>query len=167
MTVVGGRDLAQLKSLAKKKRKQQEQLLAKLKKLPSAKLDAIINEADAKQFKQIDCLACANCCKTTPPLIVQKDIQRIAKHLNLSAGDFMQQYVEMDEDGDFVLNQTPCPFLGADNYCSIYEVRPKACSEYPHTQQQSQKSFLKITLENTAVCPAVYNIFEVLDQKLK
>ena len=67
---------------------------------------------------------------------------------------------------DYVLQTVPCTFLGEDNSCSIYEVRPKACREYPHTNRIKQHQILNLTEKNVEVCPAVYNIVEKLKKKL-
>jgi Fe-S-cluster containining protein len=159
-------EISTLKPLAAAKRKQFEQLLPKLKQLPSSKLDDIIQEKHAQLFEKINCLDCANCCKTTSPIILPNDMDRMAKYLNISKSALIRQYIIMDEDGDFVLNTAPCPFLADDNKCNIYDARPKACSEYPHTQQRKQNTILKISLENTAVCPAVFRIFEYLEKTI-
>ncbi|HHB52620.1 MAG TPA: YkgJ family cysteine cluster protein, partial [Saprospiraceae bacterium] len=60
----------------------------------------------------------------------------------------------------FVFSQTPCVFLEDNNYCSIYEIRPKACREYPHTD--SKKISLGLMKKNISVCPAVFEIVEEL-----
>lgn len=124
-------------------------------------------ELHEDEFSRTDCLNCANCCKTTGPLFTQKDIERIAKHFKMKPGEFIDTYLRMDEDNDFVLQQVPCPFLGADNYCSIYEKRPKACREYPHTDRKDFHKISNITIKNTAVCPAAYNIVEEMKKRLK
>lgn len=129
-----------------------------LKKMKDKALDEMIHEAHEEAFDCIDCLKCANCCKTTGPLFTQKDVERIAKHLRIKPGDFIESYLRIDEDNDFVLKTTPCTFLGADNYCSIYEVRPKACAAYPHTDMRGQKKILPLTLKNAEMCPAVAKI---------
>lgn len=113
-------------------------------------------------FRQIDCLTCANCCKTTSPIFRDVDIERISKHMGLRPAHFTERYLHLDEDNDWVLNAAPCPFLGADNYCSIYEVRPKACREYPHTDRKNITQILELTYRNTMVCPAVASIVEKL-----
>src|SRR5690554_7171782 len=87
-------------------------------------------------FKKTDCLTCANCCKTTGPLSTQTDIERIAKHLRMKPQQFANQYLRIDEDKDYVLQNVPCTFLDAENYCLIYDVRPKACREYPHRSEE-------------------------------
>ena len=56
---------------------------------------------------------------------------------------FTEQFLQLDEENDYVLKSVPCTFLDADNYCSIYEVRPKACREFPHTDR---KKFQQISL---------------------
>lgn len=111
-------------------------------------------------FEQIDCLTCANCCKTTSPIFRDVDIDRIAKHMGMRPSHFTERYLHIDEDNDWVLNSSPCAFLGADNYCSIYEVRPKACREYPHTDRKHMTQILELTYKNTMVCPAVASIVE-------
>lgn len=134
-------------------------LFTNLKKMPSAKVDQLFNDAHEVVFAKTDCLTCANCCKTTSPLFIQKDIERLAKHLKLKPGQFLQQYLEMDEDGDFVFNSpAPCPFLAKNNYCSVYEARPNACREYPHTNQRKMKGILDLTQKNIEICPAVEQI---------
>ena len=67
-------------------------------------------------------------------------------------------YLRMDEEGDYVLQKSPCAFLGTDNYCSIYDIRPLACREYPHTDRKNIHQILDLTLKNTEVCPAVADI---------
>lgn len=123
-------------------------------------------ELHEDEFSRTDCLTCANCCKTTGPLFTQKDIERIAKHFRMKPGEFIDTYLRLDEENDFVLQKVPCPFLGADNYCSIYEKRPKACREYPHTDRKDFHKISNITIRNTAVCPAAYNIVEEMKRRL-
>jgi len=152
--------------MAAKVRPSNQQLVARLRRRPKAELDFTIHDLHVQEFKKIDCLDCANCCKSTPALLVQKDINRISSHLGMSAGQFMTKFVEMDEDGDFVFNASPCPLLGEDNYCSVYDVRPASCADYPHTTRNRQIRILDLSLENTAVCPAVFRIFEKLNDQM-
>ena len=115
-----------------------------------------------------DCLLlqCANCCKTTGPLFTDNDISRISRHLRMKPAAFMQAYLRVDEDGDHVLKELPCPFLGADNYCGIYEVRPRACREYPHTDRKRFYQIHAITMKNMAICPAAFRIVEDMKKRL-
>jgi len=64
----------------------------------------------------------------------------------------------MDEEEDYVLKSSPCSFLEKDNSCSIYDVRPLACREYPHTDRKNMFQVLEITAENSLICPAVARI---------
>jgi len=155
-------DFEQFYIEAKSKRKENKKFFQKLKKKKSGEIDKMFNEAHDEVFECTDCLKCANCCKTTGPLFTQKDIERIAKHLRLKPGQFVEQYLRVDEDNDYVLQQVPCTFLGTDNYCSIYEVRPKACREFPHTDDNKMQRHFNITVKNVEICPAVYEIVEKL-----
>ena len=150
----------ELKKKALNQKKSNKKLLGKLKKKKGTLIDELFQEAHDYIFSCTDCLKCANCCKTTGPLFTDKDIDRISKHLNLKPIKFISQYLKIDEDGDYVLQSIPCEFLGHDNYCSIYDVRPKACLEYPHTNRKKQHQILKVNLKNTEICPAVFKIFE-------
>ncbi|HKJ49597.1 MAG TPA: YkgJ family cysteine cluster protein [Christiangramia sp.] len=159
--------LKRLPEKAKDKKKENRKFFSRLKKRPPKDLDSIMVELHEDEFSRTDCLTCANCCKTTGPLFTQKDIERIAKHFRMKPGEFIDTYLRLDEENDFVLQQVPCPFLGADNYCSIYEKRPKACREYPHTDRKDFHKISSITIRNTAVCPAAYNIVEEMKKRLK
>ncbi len=159
--------LQDLKSKAQKSREENKRFFEKLKKKTPKDLDEKFSAFHDEAFEHIDCLQCANCCKTTGPLFLQKDIERLAHHFRIKPAKFIEQYLHIDEDGDYVLNALPCPFLGEDNYCSVYESRPNACREYPHTNQRKMHTIFKETLSNTAVCPAVFEIVERLKQNYK
>ncbi len=132
-------------------------------KLKSVKrLDDVFRVAHEAEFKKRDCLNCANCCKTTSPIFRDTDVKRIAKHLRLKESQFIDNYLRMDEDSDLVLKTSPCAFLEADNTCSIYEYRPLACREYPHTNRKNMYQILELTAANTQICPAVAAIVDKL-----
>lgn len=152
---------------AKDKYNETKKYFSKLKKKPPKNLDYLMQELHDHEFKKTDCLQCANCCKTTGPLFTEKDIHRIAKHLRLKPQQFIAQYLHIDEDQDYVLQSLPCPFLGDDNYCSIYDVRPKACSEFPHTDRKKFLQISNLTLKNVAICPAAFNIVESMKRRIK
>lgn len=148
---------------SKAQKKQIKKRLAELKKTDPPDLDSTFHRLHDEAFEEIDCLECANCCKTTGPRFTDKDIERIAGHQGMKPGQFTQKYLRLDEDGDYVLQRVPCPFLGADNYCGIYEVRPKACRQYPHTDHRNIQQVLDITDANSRICPAVAKIVLQLD----
>lgn len=60
--------------VAKKKRAENKKFLERLKKQKPGHLDGIVQELNDVAFEEIDCLQCANCCKTTGPLLLNKDI---------------------------------------------------------------------------------------------
>jgi len=159
--------LKDLPKKAKDKHNENKKFFAKLKKRPPKHLDLKMQELHEEEFKRTDCLTCANCCKTTGPLFTNKDIERISKHFRQKPAQFIDTYLRVDEDNDHVLQQVPCTFLGEDNYCSIYEVRPKACREYPHTDRKDFHKISNITLNNTAICPAAFNIVEEMKRRIK
>lgn len=143
-----------------------KKFLQKLRKKSPKNLDYIVQETHDAVFQEIDCLECANCCKTTGPLFTEKDIERISKHLRMKIADFEARYLRVDEDNDKVLQTLPCTFLDSDNYCTIYEVRPKACREYPHTDRKKIYQINEIMLKNIPICPAAEKFVERLKSVL-
>lgn len=160
-------NLEQYKKQAEQKQKEHKKFLDGLKKKPPKQLDYVVQETHDEVFRKIDCLSCANCCKTTGPLYVEKDIERIAKHLKMKQVDFEKQFLRVDEDNDKVLQNLPCYFLNDDNTCSIYEVRPKACREFPHTDRKKIYQINNLTIKNTLICPAAYEFVELLKKNLE
>lgn len=156
-----------LPKLAKDKHKENKTFFTKLKKKPPKQLDYLMQDLHEEEFERTDCLECANCCKTTGPLFTDKDIERIAKYLKLKPQQFVAQYLRLDEDNDHVLQQLPCTFLDAENYCMIYDVRPKACREFPHTDRKKFQQISNLTLKNVAVCPAAFRIVENMKKHIK
>ncbi len=160
-------DLQHLEKRAKEKLKENKKFFQRLKKKTPKHLDILMQELHQDEFEQTDCLTCANCCKTTSPIFTPKDIERIAKHLRLKIADFESQYLRVDEDNFKVLKSAPCPFLDErDNMCFIYDVRPKACSEYPHTDRRKFIQIANLTIKNTEICPATFRIVEELKKRL-
>jgi Fe-S-cluster containining protein len=144
-------------------RKRYKRLLEKadrnevLKKLP-----ALHDEA----FEKIDCLQCANCCKNYSPRFKTPDIKRISAHLRMKQGEFIETFLKLDEDGDYVVKSRPCPFLGNDNQCRIYEQRPSDCVRFPYTDEDVLLKRPAITMKNSEFCPIVFHVLESLSQSL-
>ena len=159
--------LKQLPKLAEEARKENKKYFINLKKRTPKNLDYVMQELHNKEFAKTDCLDCGNCCKTTSPIFTDKDIERISKHLKMKVAAFTTQYLERDEDDFMVLKTAPCSFLDeSDNTCFIYDVRPKACAEYPHTNRKKFINISDLTVANTAICPAAYSIVEALKKAL-
>ncbi len=113
-------------------------------------------------FQRINCLDCGNCCKQYSPRFKTPDIRRIAKLLKMKEGAFIEQYLRLDEEGDYVVKSSPCPFLGSDNYCSIYEERPSDCRRFPYTDEDVFIKRQALTQKNASFCPIVYYVLEKL-----
>ncbi len=122
----------------------------------------ILPELHEEAFANINCLECANCCKNYSPRFKTPDIKRISRHLGMKESAFIETYLRLDEDGDYVVRSTPCPFLGSDNFCGIYDVRPSDCARYPYTDEDVLLKRPQLTLKNSSVCPAVYYVLEKL-----
>lgn len=155
-----------LPKLAKEKHKVHQKFLKKLRQKKPKSLDRDMQVLHDETFEEINCLSCANCCKTIGPLFTNKDIQRIAKRFKIKSTTFVDNYLYLDEDNDYVLKQLPCPFLDDDNRCLIYDVRPKACAEFPHTDRKKFYQINYLTLKNTAVCPAAFSIVEKMLERI-
>ncbi|MEI8087383.1 MAG: YkgJ family cysteine cluster protein [Paludibacter sp.] len=125
-------------------------------------MDLQVHALHDKISQRTDCLSCANCCRSLGPRITDKDLERMAKALRIKASEVVVNYLRIDEDGDMVFKSMPCPFLGADNYCSIYESRPKACREYPHTDRRKFFQIFNLTIKNASTCPIVFEVLEEL-----
>lgn len=124
-------------------------------------------ELHEKAFSKIDCLECAGCCKNYSPRFKTPDIKRISKHLGMRESEFIETYLRVDEEGDFVVQSTPCPFLGTGNYCTIYEQRPSDCRRFPYTDEDVIIKRKELTLKNSSFCPITYYVLEGLMEKLK
>ncbi|EMC32114.1 YkgJ family cysteine cluster protein [Streptococcus mutans] len=159
-------DIGKYHQLALQKQKEHRKFLATLKKKAPKNLDKIVQEVHTEVFREIDCTKCANCCKILGPLFTESDISRIAKHFRMRLPVFEDMYLRVYEDNDKVFKSMPCPFLGEDNLCSIYDVRPKACREFPHTDRKKIYQINHLTIQNTLICPAVYLFVEKLQERL-
>ena len=159
--------LKNLPEKASKEHKANKKFFAKLQKKPPKNLDLVMQDLHNETFKKISCLNCANCCKTTGPLFNTKDVSRIAKFLKMKPKEFENKYLQVDEENDLVLKSLPCSFLAEDNTCLIYEVRPKACAEFPHTDRKKFQQISNLTLKNVAICPAAFEIVEKMKASIK
>ena len=158
-------NLNELQKLAKDSHIETKKFFDKLKKKTPKNMDYVMQDLHDAEFKKTDCLSCANCCKTTGPLFTLADIERIAKYVKQKPQQFIANYLRIDEDNDYVLQTVPCTFLDTDNTCFIYDVRPKACREFPHTDRKKFQQITDLTLKNVAICPAAYNIVEAMKKK--
>ncbi len=125
-------------------------------------LPTLHNEA----FEHIDCLSCANCCKSYSPRFRGPDIKRISKFLGIKEGAFIETYLRVDEEEDYVLKTRPCSFLQEDNTCGIYDVRPSDCSRFPYTDEDVIIKRQPLTLKNSTFCPITYYVLTKLMEQV-
>jgi uncharacterized protein len=151
-----------LKNWEKKSAEHQKKYKDFLKRADKNKVLKQLPNLHEEAFEKIDCLSCANCCRNYSPRFKTPDIKRISKHLKMKEGVFIETYLRVDEDGDYVTKTSPCPFLGEDNFCSIYENRPSDCHRFPYTDEDVIFKRPAITLKNSTFCPAVYFVLEKL-----
>ncbi|UAY51448.1 YkgJ family cysteine cluster protein [Ferruginibacter albus] len=151
-----------LQNWGKKSGERQKEYKRLLNRADKNKVLKALPDLHEEAFSHINCLDCAACCKNYSPRFKTPDIKRISKHLKMKEGDFIETYLRLDEEGDYVVNTKPCPFLGSDNYCSIYDVRPSDCERFPYTDEDVLLKRPNLTLKNSGFCPAVYYVLEKL-----
>ncbi|MEZ4959934.1 MAG: YkgJ family cysteine cluster protein [Saprospiraceae bacterium] len=135
----------------------------RLQRKKGKRLDELADKVHQEVFSHINCLDCAGCCSGIPPIVTKGDVTRIAKTFGMKPADFEKQYLTEDEDGDTVMNTTPCPFLLADRKCMIYDIRPRACRQFPHTDGLDFSKNMKLHALNATICPGVYHILQRLE----
>jgi uncharacterized protein len=156
-------------SLIKKNSKQKRNLLRFLRGLTHRKvtnLDAKARALTTEAFTKIDCLSCANCCKTMQPTWKKVEITRVAHHLGMSYKEYFDKYLVVEE-GDIMNKNAPCQHLAKDNTCSIYDIRPNDCKGFPHTQNRDFKLYISGThIQNMDYCPITVHVIEGLFNKV-
>ena len=150
----------------KKSREKQKQFKNFLARADKNKVLKALPELHEQAFAKVDCLSCANCCKNYSPRFKTPDVKRISKHLGMKESVFIETYLHVDNDGDFVVKSTPCPFLGSDNFCSIYDVRPSDCARFPYTDEDVIIKRQQLTLKNSTFCPITYYVLDQLIEKI-
>ena len=150
----------QLKPVINKE--QQKQFKQFLQRVDKNKVLKQLPHLHQEAFEKIDCLQCAACCKNYSPRFKTPDVKRISKHLGMKESAFIDTYLNVDDEGDFVVKKTPCPFLGSDNLCSIYEVRPSDCARFPYTDEDVLIKRQALTLKNASFCPIVVHVMDRL-----
>lgn len=142
--------------------------LSKIKKDPPADLDKLSKTLEKEVWKEIDCLSCANCCKTMTPTFTKTDIRRIAKHFELTPAAFSKKWLRKDRVGDMLNKTEPCQFLDMkDNKCSIYEIRPADCASFPHLSRKKMVDYMHVHKQNVELCPATYRLVEKMEEAME
>jgi len=136
--------------------------------MTTEELDDIVHEETDRVWQQINCLDCGNCCRILSLVVDEEDVIRLSKHLKMSKRDFEKRYIQRAKDTGAMTfaKSPPCPFLGDDNACRVYEARPKCCHDYPYLHDHNFRSRSLSMLENLPTCPIVYNVWQALRARL-
>jgi uncharacterized protein len=156
-----------LEDWEKKSKEHQKLYKNYLQRADKRKVLKLLPDAHEAAFSKINCLDCGRCCKNHSPRFKMPDIKRISKTMGMREVEFIDTYLKMDADGDYVNQRLPCAFLADDNTCNIYEDRPTDCQRYPYTDEDVFIKRPVLTLTNSTVCPAVYYVFEQLLEEKK
>ena len=159
--------LRAFKHKARLKRSGMRRFLTRLEKNSPRDIEKITAGFEQEVWKETDCLACANCCKTMTPTFTPADIKRISAHFGQTPAEFKKQWLKKDRSGDWINTRQPCQFLNLkDNKCSIYEIRPSDCSGFPHLPKK-MKDYVHVHKQNIEYCPATFRLVEKMMQKLE
>ena len=143
--------------------------LARLQKNPPKKLDQLTVKVEQEVWQEVNCMTCANCCKSMTPTYKLKDMQRISAHLGMTVREFKNKWLYQEKGTGYWLNRrNPCQFLESEtNMCSIYEVRPVDCAGFPHFSRKKMVEFMHVHKQNVEFCPATYRMVEKMMEKFK
>jgi Fe-S-cluster containining protein len=160
-------NLKSFKQKAKKHEKSFKSFLSKIGRKPPKDLDKNAPAIDAEVWKEVDCLSCANCCKSMSPTFTATDIKRIAAHFSITPKEFKEKWLEYDaKDKDWVNVSQPCQFLNlSTNMCAIYEVRPADCAGFPHLKKKKFVEYLHVHKQNISYCPATFKMVEKMMER--
>ncbi len=159
-------DLIAFKKTMTRKKKGLSLFLKKLDEIVPEDMPALVAATDAEVWKDVDCTTCANCCKTMTPTYTRTDVKRIATHLGMTPKAMIEQWLYKDDNGDWVNKTQPCQFL-VNNMCSIYEVRPKDCAEFPHHNKKPFDAYNDTFTQNLTYCPATFALVERLKKTVE
>ena len=159
--------VADWKARAERNDEKNYQFLRGLKQQSFEKVDRIALQLHQEAFSIVDCTRCANCCRTMRIGVTHEDIPRIAKHLGMAPEEFVIAYLEPNKEaGGYRMKMIPCPFLGDDNKCKIYDVRPEGCRAYPYTDKPAFPTRSIAHSQSAVVCPAVFYIVEQMKKRM-
>jgi uncharacterized protein len=159
-------NLRSFKGYIRRNKRRIKSFLSRLEKKPFRGLDKFVTEADKNIWKEVDCLSCANCCKTMSPTYTKTDVKRISKHLDMTQKAFREKWLYKDKSGDWMNVKQPCQFLDLKtNMCSIYAVRPRDCAGFPHHTKRRMVDYMHMYKQNIEYCPATYKLVEKIMEK--
>lgn len=160
------RDLEEIKIRAKRNEEKNWKFRSFLKSRDDRRIDGIVRRLYREISESIDCTQCGNCCRELKPLITSREIKLLSNFIHIPKDKFKEDYIECNEGGNFKIKGTPCPFL-KDNKCMVYEYRPSACKSFPYLHKRGFTARLIDVIQNYAICPIVFNVYEQLKIELR
>jgi Fe-S-cluster containining protein len=161
-------DLVQIKTFGEKKREENLRFRKHMKAHDHS--DRILRRIAEGIEEQIDCTACANCCRVATAKVSERDLERLAKYLRIKPARVVADYVEESAEEGMILrrdNKAGCVFLSG-NECTVYDARPESCQRFPHVVRGngSLASRMWEFVDRACYCPIVYNSLEAFKEEL-
>jgi Fe-S-cluster containining protein len=162
-------DLVQIRLQGEKKRDENLRFRRHMKSHDYS--DRILRRIAEEIQDQIDCTACANCCRVATAVIQERDVERLARYLRIPPARFLAEYSMEGEEGETILRRSDekgCVFLDG-NECTVYDARPDTCRHFPHMVRGagSIASRMWQFVDRATYCPIVYNSLEAFKTELK
>jgi Fe-S-cluster containining protein len=162
-------DLVQIRLQGEKKRPENERFRKYLKSHSHS--DRALRHIAEEIEEQIDCTACANCCKSATVTFADRDVERLARYLHITPAKFIADYTGQSAEEGRILRRTAeksCVFLEG-NLCSVYDARPDTCRRFPHLVrgQGSIASRMWQFIDRACYCPIVFNSLEAFKDTLR
>ena len=154
-------NLRSFKQKARLNKPRMRRFLTRLEMTPPRHLEKLTHTLEQEVWNEVDCLSCANCCKTMTPTFNARDLKRISAHFGQTVEEFKEKWLYKERGtGDWMNRKQPCQFLNLkDNKCSIYAIRPDDCAGFPHLPKK-MKDYVHVHKQNIEYCPATYRIVE-------
>ena len=129
-------------------------------------LQEIAVKATKNVWEGIDCLSCANCCKSMSPTYTNADINKIALFLKISPGEMKNRWLKKERGtGNWINKSKPCQFLDLQtNLCTVYNVRPRDCAGFPHLTRKRFIDYVHVHQQNLDECPATFRMVERMEE---
>ncbi len=160
-------NLRSFKIKSGKNKRKMRLFLSKVEKNPPRGLDKLAEKIEKEVWQEVDCLSCANCCKSMTPTFTKKDIVRISAHFDQTPEEFKSKWLYKDTNGDWMNTRNPCQFLDKKtNMCSIYAIRPADCAGFPHLAKKKMVEYIHVHKQNVEYCPATYMMVEKMKEML-
>lgn len=158
-------NIEKIERISQRKENENYRFRSFLKGQDDDKIDWIVSRLHKDISGQIDCTTCGNCCVKLKPDVTDSEIEKLSVIDSVSPEDFRANFIEQNDfEKTLCLKDTPCKYL-SDKKCRIYSDRPEACKSYPHTHLSDFNFRTLGAIENTAVCPIVFNLFEQLKRE--